>query len=344
LLTEIEILILKNKVMEFKNVIGVDMSKDNFEIVLLQEGKKTLQQQVENTAKSIASAFRKSKIDFSKTLICLEHTGIYNYLLLNYLNSQRAQVWLESPVHIKRSIGLVRGKNDKIDAERIAWFAYHHQSQTKLWKPRREVIEKLKLLLSQRLRLMKAKSMLRMPVKESKRFYAKEQIKTMKDTCKAAIAAISKDIERVNQRIKEVIKTDQRLKELFSYVTSVPNIGTIVGTAILVSTNEFKTINNARKFACHCGVAPFEHTSGTSIRGKTRVSHMADKYLKKLLHLAALGSTSRPGELHNYFERKVAEGKNKMLVLNAIRNKLIHRVFACVRDEKIFIKKDLTLV
>ena len=66
---------------------------------------------------------------------------------------------------------------------------------------------------------------------------------------------------------------------------------------------------------------------------------MADKDLKTLMHLAAVGSTSRPGELRHYFERKVTEGKNKMLVLNAIRNKLIHRVIACVRDEKKFIKK-----
>ena len=251
---------------------------------------------------------------------------------------------MESAVRIKRSLGLVRGKNDKVDAERIAKFAHYHQSQAKLWEPKREVIEKLKLLMGQRVRLMKAKRSLEMPVKESKGFYSKEQIKTIKESCKAAVKAIGKDIQRVTKQIKEVIKSDERLKELYSYVTSVPNVGAIVGAAILVSTNEFKTISNARKFACHCGVAPFEHTSGISIRGKTRVSHMANKDLKTLLHLSALGSTSRPGELRDYFERKVAEGKNKMLVLNAIRNKLIHRVFACVRDGKKFIKNDLVIV
>jgi transposase len=330
--------------MEFKIIVGIDMAKDSFEMVVLEEGKKKLQQQVENTPKSIDSLFRKNKIDLAQTLICMEHTGIYNNHLLKFLNDRGARVWLENPVHIKRSLGLVRGKNDKVDANRIAMFAYHHQSEAKLWEPKRDVIEKLKLLMSQRVRLMKAKRMLEMPVRESKGFYSKDQIKTMKDTCKIAVKGICKDIQLVNQRIKEAIKSDERLKDLFSYVTSVPNVGTIVGTAIIVSTNEFKTINNARKFACHCGVAPFEHTSGTSIRGKTRVSHMADKYLKKLLHIAALGSTSRPGELRDYFNRKVEEGKNKMSVLNAIRNKLIHRVFACVRDRKKFIKKDLVIV
>lgn len=330
--------------MEFKNIIGVNMAKETLELVLLEGGKKKLQLQVMNHPKEIRSVFRKNKIDLSQTLICLEHTGIYNNHLLNFFSEQGAQVWLENPVHIKRSLGLVRGKNDKVDADRIARFAYDHQAKVRLWHPKREVIEKLKLLMSQRVRLMKAKKALEMPIAEAKKFCLKEHVRTMKDTCKAAVKGIKKDIELVNQYIKEVIKSDERLKELFHYVTSVPNVGTIVGAAILVSTNEFKTIDDARKFACHCGVAPFGHTSGKSIRGKTRVSHMANKDLKTLLHIAALGSTSRPGELRDYFERKVAEGKNKMLILNAIRNKLIHRVFACVREQKIFIKKDLTLV
>ncbi|MBK7572487.1 MAG: IS110 family transposase [Bacteroidetes bacterium] len=100
-------------------------------------------------------------------------------------------------------------------------------------------------------------------------------------------------------------------------------------------------IDTARKFACHAGVAPFEYTSGSSARGKTRISHLADKELKLFCtwHISAI---SRPGEFREYFVRKVKEGKNKMLVINAIRNKLIHRVFACVRDQRKYFKKDLT--
>lgn len=330
--------------MEFKNIIGIDMAKENFELVLLEDGKKILQQQVENHPKAIRALFRKNKIDFQRTLICMEHTGIYNNHLLSFLHGENALVWLENAMHIKRSLGLIRGKNDKVDAYRIASFAHRHQNQAKLWSPKRDVIETLKLLTGQRARLLKTQRVLSLPIQEAKEFSLKGQVKMLKDTCKATLKAIKLDLQEVNRKIKEVIQSDERLKELFRYVTSVPNIGTVVGTAILVSTNEFKTISDPRKFACHSGVAPFEHTSGSSIRGKTRVSHLADKNLKTLLHIAALGSTSRPGELRNYFERKVAEGKNKMSVLNAIRNKLIHHVFACVRDEKIFIKKDLTLV
>ena len=104
---------------------------------------------------------------------------------------------------------------------------------------------------------------------------------------------------------------------------------------MILATNEFKAIDDPKKLACHAGVAPFEHSSGSSVRGKTRVNHHARKLLKTLLHLAAMSALQVKGELREYYLRKVAEGKNKMLIINALRNKLIHRVYAVVkRGEK----------
>ncbi|WP_139361756.1 transposase, partial [Spirosoma sp. 209] len=86
----------------------------------------------------------------------------------------------------------------------------------------------------------------------------------------------------------------------------------------------------AKQFACYAGVAPFPYQSGSSIRGKTRVSPMADKHMKTLLHLSAMTAIRAKGELRDYYQRKVGEGKNKMAVLNAVRNKLIGRAYAVV--------------
>ncbi|KAA6438822.1 IS110 family transposase [Dyadobacter flavalbus] len=116
------------------------------------------------------------------------------------------------------------------------------------------------------------------------------------------------------------------------------SITLITAAYILATTNEFISITEAKKFACYCGVAPFEHTSGIRIKGKSRVSHKANKEVKTLFHMAALSSVRIKGDLQNYFHRKVAEGKNKMSVLNAIRNKLILRVFSCVNRNSIFQK------
>ena len=329
--------------MKFKNIIGIDIGKNSIEISFLENGVKKLKNQIENSPKKINSFLTGLKIDMNDSLFCMEHTGIYNNYLLSALHSWNANIWLENSIQIKRSMGLTRGKNDVIDALRIAQYADLHQERAKLWVPTRDVIQKLKILMAQRSRLNKAKKIIEIPVNESKGFVEKKQLQLMKQSCKATLAGIKKDLVSVTEKIQEIIDNDETLKELFSYVNSVPNVGLVTATAIIVATNEFKSIDDARKFACHAGVAPFEHTSGTSIKGKTKVSQMADKDLKTMFHLAALSAVSRPGELRDYFTRKVKEGKNKMLVLNAIRNKLIHRVFACIRDQRKYFKKDLTL-
>ena len=328
--------------MKFKNIIGIDVGKKLMDLTLLQNGEKILQSQAENSIEKIKTILKKLKVDFSESLFCMEHTGVYNHNLLIVLNSLGANIWLENPIQIKRSMGLTRGKNDKIDALRIAQYANLHQERVKLWEPDREVIQKLKLLMSQRSRLIKAKKLIEVPINEVKGFMEKNQHKMIKQSCKSTVTAINKDLVAITEQIEEIIDEDATLKELFSFATSVPNVGTITAAAMIVSTNEFHKISDPRKFACHCGIAPFEYSSGVSVRGKTRISHLADKSLKTMLHLSALSAISRPGELRDYFTRKVAEGKNKMLVLNAIRNKLVHRVFACVINQRKYIKKDLT--
>ena len=144
------------------------------------------------------------------------------------------------------------------------------------------------------------------------------------------------DQKAIDQQIDALIQADSRLKELFSWMVSVPGIGPVTATEILITTNEMQTICEPKKLACHAGVAPFEYQSGTSIRagppgGRTRVSHQARKRLKSLFHLGAMSVIQMKGEFQEYYQRKVSEGKNKILVLNAVRNRLIHRVCAVVR-------------
>src|ERR1017187_8934961 len=104
-------------------------------------------------------------------------------------------------------------------------------------------------------------------------------------------------------------------------------------------TNGFTMMKDAIKLACYCGVAPFEYSSGSSVRGKTKVHHMANKKLKCNLHMASLTAVKLDADLKTYYERKVAEGKNKMSVLNAVKNKLLARVVAVVNKQQEYVKK-----
>jgi transposase len=118
-------------------------------------------------------------------------------------------------------------------------------------------------------------------------------------------------------------------------ITSVDGIGTFTACEVILTTQEFKQISDPKKYACYAGVVPFEHSSGKKL-SRARVSHMANKKVKRLLHLSAMAAVRSNKDLKNYYERKVQEGNNKMLVLNSVRNKLIHRIFACVQGNRLY--------
>jgi transposase len=155
--------------------------------------------------------------------------------------------------------------------------------------------------------------------------------KLLVKNCPASLKAINTDLEHVDHQINMLIQQNEQLDQLFNLMTSIPGIGLVTATEVVLATNEFKAIEDPKKLACHAGVAPFEYQSGSSVRGRTRVNQHARKRLKSLFHLAAMSAIRSKGELEDYYLRKVADGKNKMFVLNAVRNKIIHRIFAVIR-------------
>lgn len=149
--------------------------------------------------------------------------------------------------------------------------------------------------------------------------------------------SLKKDVQNIEKLIKEVIQRDIYLKELFEFIESVKGIGPTIAAEILILTaaaaaNEFKDITDPKKFACHSGVVPFENQSG-KYKGRSRTSNKANKQLKALLHNGAMSAIQHSPEPREYYLRKTAEGKNQMLVINNVCNKLIHRVFASVREK-----------
>lgn len=321
--------------MKIKSFIGIDVSKATLDICLIEQGQILYQIQTSNSLIGIRKAFthfkRKFNVSPENSCCCMEHTGIYNYYLLEFLWSKKYPIWLERPMQIKLSIGITRGKNDKIDAVRIAQYAFKNQSDCKLWEPEREVVRNLKSLLTIRTRFINAKKQLSVPLRETQLFTSSKTGKLAEKLSKKAIESLITQIEETDKKIGELINSDCRLMELFTIIKSVDGVGPIVAAQVISKTNEFKSITDPRKFACYSGIAPFAYQSGTSIKGKMRVSHMANKTMKSLLHLAAMAAVVAKGEMQEYYKRKVLEGKNKMSVINAVRNKIIARIFAVVR-------------
>jgi transposase len=120
------------------------------------------------------------------------------------------------------------------------------------------------------------------------------------------------------------------LKKLFSLIMSVKGVGKQTALNMIVITNAFTRFKTSRKFASYCGIAPFPYASGTSIRGKTKVSNLANKSMKSLLTMCALSSIQFSPEMKEYYEKRIKEDKNKMSTINIIRNKILSRIFAVI--------------
>ena len=328
--------------MESKLFMGCDISQDTFHYCLCSKYEILQEGQVVNAIKPIRTWLKNlqktNMFELSQIIFCLEHTGVYSAILLRELSSLSLTVYLESAINIHRSLGLQRGKNDKIDSQRIAQYALRNVDRLVQWKPKRQIIERLQLLIRLRERLLKARMDISRFNQDAKRFLPKQESQLIIAGSKKTLEAIEKDIQKVDYNIKSLITSDENLSRLTKLITSIDGVGLVTCSTILVRTNEFNDFKEAKKFACTAGIAPFEHSSGKSVRGKTRVSHFAHKDLKTLLHMCAVGCISRKGELKDYYDRKRAQGKNKMLVLNAIRNKLVHRIFAVVRDNTMYQK------
>lgn len=334
--------------MNFEFFIGIDVSKSELDFAVMHGKDQLFHREIVNTPESISSFINELKklkgFKLEKAVFCMEHTGIYTAHLLSCLHKKKASLCLEPATQIRNSLGNIRGKNDKIDAIRIAEYACKNHEYLTLWAPKRLVIQRLASLATTRARLIKAKNTLTVALAESKSFLPKEILKKDSSLCNPSIKAMESDLQRIDKAVDEIIASDQELTRLFALVTSVSGIGKVTATNIIITTNEFKDFNDPKKYACYSGVAPFAKESGL-FKGKASVSHMANKKVKTLLHMSALVAIQHNSDLKEYYRRKVdLDKKNKMSVLNAVRNKLILRIFACVRENKRYEKKYAKLV
>lgn len=317
------------------NFIGIDVSKSTLDICVLSD--KTQSLIIKNNEKQIKLFFTKL-INDKKTYyhICAENTGKYSWILMSVLSSLDCDAYLVNPLHLKRSLGLTRGKNDKIDAIRIAHFIKKNFDEIAAFVPKRDVIEQLQILLCERKFRVKQRQQLKTKNKELKVLKNKVITKKLILQNIRLINELTLQIKNIETQIKILIKQDDDLKFLDKQLKSVPGVGNILCWNLITKTNEFKTITEPRKLACYAGVAPFVNTSGISIFGRNKVSNLADKSLKKLLHLGAMSSIRLENDLALYYQRKLSEGKNKMLVLNAVRNKIIHLIFALIKNQTFY--------
>lgn len=326
-----------------KIFIGVDFSKLKFDAAIFsgKNKEKNISQVFDNDTSGFKSLLEwiesQTELDRSNWLICGEHTGLYSYSLPLFLSENNIDMWLESGLQVKLSLGIKREKNDKVDAHQLGEYAYRHNDKARIFKPLSKELDGLKDLLAYRERLVEAKKSFVVPSNELKKV-KQERAATdfIVSESLSEIKSLSLKIKNCEKKIEELIQSDPDLSKNYELLTSIKGIGMVNAVAVLTITANFVLFVDPRKFGCYCGVVPFENTSGTSLRGRTKISHLANKKIKALLTQAARTCVMHDSSMKAYYIKKRGEGKSDKIVINNVRNKLIHRMFAVVMKGEMY--------
>lgn len=330
-----------------KFFIGIDVSKPYFDASLMAvvDHKKQAVQtaRFDNTIEGIKALEKWLKthgVTFDEnTLLVLENTGVYHRLLWSFCTRKNLPIHIGNAAHIKWSFGIARGKNDTIDSLRLCSYAQKHGEELKATPALDPVLLLLKDLMTARTKLVSQVNSIKTYIKELKNVSDKAVVQLMERAHKTAIEGMAKSIKSIEAEINKIIRENASLQTNYDLLLSVPGIGHLTAIYLICCTNNFYGKISGKQLACYAGVVPFEHSSGISVKGKTRVHKMANKDLKKMLHLCSLTVIRYYPEFKTYYDRKKQQGKHSMSILNAIRNKIVLRAVSVVNNQKPYVDK-----
>jgi transposase len=321
---------------KWKFTLGVDVSKLTLDVSCSELNEHI---KIKNGSEGFMQFLkwcRKLKIDLQESFLVLEYTGGYEYKLLQFCEAH-AIVYARIPgLAIKNSMGIVRGKNDKVDSERIAQYGEEKHKSIQPSKPLNPAIVRLKELLSFRKRLVRENAGYKSSIKEREHMQEVNKKDLIIKSLQQKQKINTKIIENIEGEMMKIIAADDLMKTNFTLITSIKGIGKVNALMTIAYTENFTSFSNPRSYAVYVGVVPFDHSSGTSIRGRKKVSHLANKELKQELNQAAKSAIMWDKELNGYAENKL-KTKCYKIVLNNIKFKLILRMFAVVKKREMYV-------
>lgn len=310
--------------------IGVDVSKDTLDVSVnaskdhLRIANKTAGYQHLN------KWLQGLRIALNDCWFVLEYTGGYEYRFIQFLQAKGLRFTRVAGLEIKRSMGMQRGKNDKTDARRIAEYGQQKEAKLKPHQAPAAPIVRLRQLLTQRSGFVKMRKAQQQRLKELQCMVDVNKGDPLIKHYQQAVVFAQKMVGKTEAVIETLLAAQAHLSRSVQLLTSIPGIGKINAWMTIAYTENFERFTNARKYGAYSGVVPYEHQSGKSIRGKSRVSHMANKTIKAELDMAAKASIQHDPEIKAYYERRKLLGKHHMSIMNEVKFKLILRMFAVV--------------
>ena len=333
-----------------KLFIGIDFSKEKIDVaIIFAEGLTETSMRLFNEFKNSVSGYKQlvkwveessNETEPSLWLFCGENTGDYSKPLCNFLYGRGFDMWLENAKSIKDASGIRRLKSDRADANMIAEYAMRNYDKAIIYEPLSESLSQLRELFLYRQMVVRHRCSFQVRRGEKRLNMEKSPVKTMiSQSGRHIVTELNKEIEKIDKRIAELIDSDDELAQVFNIVTSIPGIGTQNAVCLMVYTDNFRRFNfDSRKIACYYGIAPFGRDSGTSVHTDPHVHYMANRQIKAMLSQAALSAARFNPVIASYYSRLIAKGKKRQIVLNNVKNKLVHIVTAMVRNKQLFDK------
>ncbi len=316
--------------------IGVDVSKCTLDIHCSEINQHI---QIENGTKGFSTLMkwcRIHQIELNESFIVMEFTGGYEYKFIQFCEAKQLTYTRIPGLAIKRSMGITRGKSDRVDAARIAQYGEEKHKTIKASKPINKGIIQIKELLSFRKRIVRENAGYKASLNERMHMYPELKKDIICKTLKTKIKDGEKLVSKLDAALLELVKKDQATRTNYELLTSIRGIGMINALMTIAFTENFISFSNPRSYAVYVGVVPFEYQSGTSIKGRKKVSTIANKELKQELNQAARSAIQWDPEMKSYAERKMTN-KCYNIVLNNVKFKLLLRMFAVVKRQEKYV-------
>lgn len=312
--------------MEFTNYYGIDISKDTFDVM----DRSGLHSKYSNDLKGFKAFYDSLSIG---SCCLMESTGSYHQQLANFLSSKEVYVSVINPIVTKRfmQMQLRRHKTDKADAGMLCLYAQHYVSAR--YTPPPAYLEECRMLFDDMDLLVKTRTMYSNRIHASGSHYGKLS-KSSSCRFKRMIREVNKSIQQIESRIASLLSSE--CGDVFSRIQSIPGIGKKTAVLFLLLTENFTKFATAKQFICYVGMSPSERSSGTSIRGVSRISKQGNPTIRKLLFMCSIQASKHNDSCRALFHRIVSKGKCKKVALIAVANKLIKQVFSIAKSGLVY--------
>jgi transposase len=322
---------------EIQSCVGIDIAATTFTAAVGQMPWKLVikPETFENTEDGydlLLEWLEKHHLPAAETIVCMEATGVYCEGLAYFLYAKGYQVAVEPPLEVKRAFKPHGRKNDAVDSQQIAEYACRHWDELAWWKPRSEILEHVKALLTVREQFVTQKVAHHNALVALRRKVVRTPFG--EQAYERLIEQLKRQVKAIDEEIRRLIESDPTLKEMLLLLLSVPGVGLLLAAHFLLLAQyslDYKVL------ASFLGIAPNEHSSGTSVYQHATSRHFGPPIIRKLLYLAACSVCAHRPQFRAYLLRKTKEGKAPRLVLNNVENKLVRIMCAVLNSRTAFI-------